>query len=362
MSRHRFLVAPLDWGLGHATRCMPIIRRLLRHGQEVLIAAQGAPADVLAREFPNLQIVPVAGYDMRYGSGRLGLYLRFPWMTARVLRRARREHRDAERLVREHRIDAVISDNRFGFHTERARCVYMTHQLCVKFPRGFGFLERAVWRRHARFMAGYNEVWIPDLPGEDNLTGDLTRKYPLPSHHRFIGLLSRFEGVEASARHGVAPDVLVLLSGPEPQRTRLEQAVLPQLDRLDATAVVLRGTPGTEVRGEPGERVRTVPHADSAEMLALLSAAGAVVCRGGYTTIMELVALGKKAVLIPTPGQTEQEYLCRRLSARGRFVVCSQERLDLKDALGRLAALPQPVPGSSGDLLDKAVAELVAAL
>jgi len=361
-AKHRFLIAPLDWGLGHATRCIPIARALLAQGQEVVVAATGARARLLAEELPGVPIVPVVDYGISYAGSRIGLYLRFPWMLARVAQRASHECHQLQHMVRKHRIDCVISDNRFGFHTHRAYCVYVTHQLCIQFPAGFGWLEWVVWKLHRGVMAKFDEVWVPDYPGEDNLTGDLSRKRPLPPNCRFVGPLSRLAGT-APLASAPGPDLLVLLSGPEPQRSLLEARVLAGLERWHGSAVVVRGVPG-----EDGERVlrpgvTLLPHLNGDRLGALMRSAKAILCRGGYTTIMELVSLGRTAVLVPTPGQTEQEYLCGRLAKQGRFVVRQQTRLDLAEALSALAGLqsPGPLAGRIG-LLGEAVNQLLRAV
>jgi UDP:flavonoid glycosyltransferase YjiC (YdhE family) len=223
-------------------------------------------------------------------------------------------------------------------------------------PGIFAPLERLVRQglRHAALR--YDRLWIPDLPGENNLSGELSRKYPLPSNHRFIGPLSRLSRPVAASVRDL--DLLVLLSGPEPQRTLFERRLREQLGRFGGKAVVLLGTPGGCGRHEGN--VAYVPHVSTKELGRLLSRARAVVCRGGYTTIMELVSLGVKAVLVPTPGQTEQEYLARHLRAKGYFAVQRQARFDLDRALGALDKIdgPPPLP-PDGELLREAVEELV---
>ncbi len=342
-SRKRFLVAPLDWGLGHATRCIPVIRALREFGHETLAAATGPAAQLLAGEFAGIPIVPIVGYSMRYAASPFFLKLKFPFMVAKVYACARREHREIERLVEEHRIDVVISDQRFGCHTKKARSIYISHQLCVLMPRAFAPLERLVARELRRAAGAFDQLWIPDMPGDDNLTGDLTRKYPLPSNHRFIGPLSRFGGARSSVA-GDGTDLVVMLSGPEPQRSAFERAVLLQLKSFDRRAVVLLGTPGSEARVDAGANVEVLSHLATDATERLLRNAGAIVCRGGYTSIMELVSLGRKAVLVPTAGQSEQEYLCERLARKQRFVVQKQSEFNLNQALEALEALPQPPP------------------
>ena len=184
-------MAPLNWGLGHATRCVPIIRGLIEQEHEVVIAADGYPLRFLRREFPHLEWVEFEGLKVEYADGesQVGAMLR---QLPGFLRGIWREHKELKRIVEAYNIDVVVSDNRFGLWCRDAYSVYMTHQLMVKMPRGLQWMERCVWRLHRWFIKHYDECWVPDVEGEDNLSGDLSHKYPLPNNTRFIGPLSRF--------------------------------------------------------------------------------------------------------------------------------------------------------------------------
>ncbi|MBD3243722.1 MAG: hypothetical protein GF331_24235 [Chitinivibrionales bacterium] len=357
----RFLIAPLDWGLGHATRCIPIARALLRRGQEVLLAAQGAPARLLHRELPDLRIVPIVNYDMRYGTTVLGLYARFPFMLLRVAMCAARERRQTARLVSEHRIDAVIADNRFGCHSSGAYSVYLTHQMRIRMPAGFGWLERGLAAVHRGVVDKYDMLWVPDVPDGNNLTGELMPRELLPDNHRFVGPLSRFERTGDIRLREAALDLLVMLSGPEPQRSLFERQIRHELAAFDGRAVVLLGKPGVSRDRQVDGRVTYLSHVSGERMQALLLSAKAIVCRAGYTSIMELAALGRTAVLVPTPGQTEQEYLARRLDEQGRFVACDQRGFRLAAALERLQSLDTTALSVSDHpaLLEQAVSKLL---
>ena len=227
----RVLVAPLNWGLGHATRCVPIIRGLLADGHKVVIAADGYPLRFLRREFPHLEWVEFEGLKVEYSDSesQVGAMLR---QLPSFLRGIWREHKELKRIVEAYDIDVVVSDNRFGLWCRDAYSVYMTHQLMVKMPRGLQWMERCVWRLHRWFIKHYDECWVPDVEGEDNLSGDLSHKYPLLKNTKFIGVLSRFsaEKVEWEAVRVEAEaldlrqryDVVAVLSGPEPHRSNLE--------------------------------------------------------------------------------------------------------------------------------------------
>ncbi|OGJ89795.1 MAG: hypothetical protein A2268_07380 [Candidatus Raymondbacteria bacterium RifOxyA12_full_50_37] len=329
----RILVAPLDWGLGHATRCIPIIRLLLSRGHEVMVAGD---TGLLSETFPGLASFSLVRYNMTYAATPFGMALKFPAMVLRVLRKSRQEHRELEALIEKHRIDVVISDQRFGCYSAKARSIYLTHQLCVKMPNGFGFFEALV-ARSLRYAANrFHEVWVPDVPGQDNLTGDLTQKYPAPNHRRFIGVLSRFGTQAPAIGDGERIDLLVMLSGPEPQRTMFERKVLSHLRAFSGAAIVLLGRPNTILAEKYPHNIQVFAHLPSADIERFIRGANAIVCRGGYTTIMDLVSLKKKALLVPTPGQSEQEYLCARLSRSSMFASMDQETFDLRKGMDML--------------------------
>ena len=329
----RILVAPLDWGLGHAARCVPLVRALLARGHEVMTAGDNG---LIREAFPSVPSLSLTPYDMTYAASPLCLMLKFPAMISRVWRRSVRERRELNALIDRHRIEVVISDQRFGCHSPKAVSIYMTHQLCVKMPRGFGWFEPLL-ARGLRYAANrFNEVWIPDFPGGVNLTGDLTRKHPLPRRYRFIGPLSRFGYEGELPGEPEKTDLLVMISGPEPQRSLFEKQVLPQVAGFKGRAVVLLGRPGTAVAGKFPPNISVFPHLPMERIGKLILGAGAIVCRGGYTTVMELFSLRKKALLVPTPGQTEQEYLCEYLAGLGLFAAMPQDRFDLREGMEKL--------------------------
>ena len=317
----RVLVAPLYWGLGHATRCVPIIEGLLAEGHEVVIAADGYPLRFLRQEFPHLEWVKFEGLKVRYADGQsqVGAMLR---QLPRFLRDIWREHKRLKEVVKMYDVDMVVSDNRFGLWCKGVRSVYMTHQLMVKMPRGLEWMEWGVWRFHRWFIKHYDECWVPDIEGEGNLSGDLSHKYPLLKNTKFIGVLSRFsrekvvwedvrveaEALDLQQRY----DVVAVLSGPEPHRTNLEREITDNgLQIIDGSSLlIVQGLPADDLRlAEHRDGVDYIPHLPTGLLQWYMQEAKEIVCRSGYSSIMDLYTIGRKAHLIPTPGQTEQEYL-----------------------------------------------------
>jgi UDP:flavonoid glycosyltransferase YjiC (YdhE family) len=327
--KYRILLAPLDWGLGHATRCIPLIRYFQQKGCEVVLAADGAPAKLLAAEFPGTEIKQLAGYHIRYNSGRF-LAAAILQQIPHVLQCIKAEHQWLNDLLKKEQFDLIISDNRPGFYNNNVHSVYITHQLLIKSGTGI-WADKLLQKVHAKYMKHFNEVWVPDMPGQQNLAGNLSH----PPHHLFqpqyIGLLSRFEQTETAETNY---DLLILLSGPEPQRTIIEQKIYQQLHTFKGTVLFVRGLPaGNETILPALQQVTVAHHLPAAELQQAIASSKQIICRSGYTSLMDLVRMKKKALLIPTPGQPEQEYLARNMQQQGYFPFMTQHEFSLNKAL-----------------------------
>ena len=325
----RVLVAPLDWGLGHAARCVPVIRELQRQGCDVLLAGSGDSLILLQKEFPLLRSFSLPGYHPRYP-----LHGSMTWRMARQLPRFLKvindEHRAVEQIIQDAGIDLVISDNRYGCWSGQVPSVFITHQSNIMMPQRFGWLKNVVRWLNEGMVGRFTVCWIPDFPAEHSLAGDLipSGMDGLKINTQFIGCLSRFE-YRRDAEEKF--DVVAVLSGPEPQRTLLENIVVPQLRKSRLRYSVVRGLPSLEAA--PAD-ARMVNFLDSKELQKCLDGADLVIARSGYSTVMDMRALRKKRVVfIPTPGQTEQEYLARRLKEKRIAFSMAQDSFDLGAAL-----------------------------
>lgn len=337
------LIAPMDWGLGHATRCIPIITNLLNLGCDVILAASGAGRVLLKNQFPALTCLETRGYNIRYSRKRSLL----PWVLLAqlpgIISTIYRERRWLKQIVEQYAVSAVISDNRPGFFHRNLPSVYITHQLQVK--AGSRFVEWAIRKAHYRFINRFNECWVPDYAGELNLAGKLSHPVVLPAVPvKYIGPQSRFSKQELEKKYAAA----VILSGPEPQRTMLENLVLKEASLCNGKIVLLRGVinaPVLNSKDNPSLEVYDLMNSDELNRLILQSEI--IISRCGYSTVMDLIRLDKKAVLVPTPGQTEQEYLAGYLSVKKIFCCINQAQFSLtgalKEASGfayRLAEIP----------------------
>ena len=340
-NQKKILIAPLDWGLGHATRCIPLIKYLVEKKVNVIIAADGRPYDLLKEEFPALEFIRLPGYDIQYPSSG-NMIMKMLFSTPLILKGIREEHKALEKIIAEKKIDAVISDNRFGLWSKKVYSVFITHQLMIKSPFGEGLLHSI----NKNFINKYNECWAPDynpssiLPeGEEviSLSGDLSHRYPLPANAKFIGPLSRFEKTTEPASYKY--DLLITLSGPEVQRSIFEGIILEQIKTTSLKTLVVKGIPAgrdlnpdQEIR-KVSEKIETVSYLNSTQLQKAMNDSKIVLCRSGYSSIMDLAALDKKAIFIPTPGQTEQEYLAEYFKEKKIAYAVSQKEFHLEKAL-----------------------------
>ncbi len=355
--KHLALISPLDWGLGHTTRCIPIISELLAQNVEIVIACNSTQKQVLYPEFPHLEYIPLSGYNLRYGLHRSGTLFRLLLQVPKILIAIKRENLALKSIILRKNPDLIISDNRYGFYSAKIPSIFITHQLNIQ--TGFGPTADLVIKKITHLMVKkFTQVWVPDSQGVRSLAGKLSQ---LPKNSflpvRYIGPVSRLQPCDIPAVNG---HVLVVLSGPEPQRTVLESRLMPQLTALNRPIVLVRGTTkrSKAITGNPG--IRVVDLADTAELNRLICGATVVICRPGYTSVMDLVKMQKKAVFIPTPGQGEQEYLADYLGTAKKAVIAHQDSLDLAEAISKLKQVS--VPTANMDLFKEAIYELLETL
>jgi len=310
----RILVSPLDWGLGHATRCIPLIRSWREEGHEVVLAAEGDTAALMHEHFPDCRMEPLHGYRIHY-SARLPLLLSLLIQIPKILLAINYERRWLYNLLQKEHFDLVVSDNRYGLHSSKTKCVIITHQLFVRVPSLLRFLQPLIHRQTQRFISAFDECWIPDKPGTDSLSGELSQKKPLPARAKFIGWLSRFNNSPVAAEAYPSYDHVIVLSGPEPQRTVTESKLIAAVKTSQETVLMVQGKPQLTTESIVGN-IHIVSHLHDAALKHAFHHAKKITCRAGYSTLMDLAVMGKlgrHVYLLPTPGQTEQEYLAARL-------------------------------------------------
>lgn len=324
----KILVAPLDWGLGHATRCIPVIDGLLQKGAEVYIATAGAPEKLLRTEYPKLKFLHLPGYGIYYGKNGM------MWQILRQIPGIRRhiwtEHAWLQQTIRQHGFHGVISDNRYGLCSSRIPSVLISHQLNLQLPSWSRIARPLVQKVLYQQIAPFGECWVPDQASEANsLAGRLShpKKLPeVPVHH--IGWLSRFKQPEKPLPR--ENPILICLSGPEPQRSLLEAQIMMQINEIDQPVWLVRGLPGEPVLPPVPAHVTVYNHLPSAQLQELMLRCSLLVCRSGYSSLMDAFSLQTPIACVPTPGQTEQEYLAQRLEQKGWATMQNQDTLNLK--------------------------------
>lgn len=357
-TRKRVLVCPLDWGLGHATRCVPIIRELLKRDIKVLIAADGRPLSFLQKEFPTLEYIVFAGYSVSY-SNTLRMELNMLSQSPQILFKIKEERIELDQIIEKYKVDAVISDNRFGCYSSKVPSIFITHQLMIKCPAALKFLEPLLHLMNLHFINHFNECWIPDSESEPTLSGDLSHHYPLPSNTYFIGPLSRFIKKPSDVRKE-GDYILVIFSGPEPQRTLLEDKILHQAIKINEKFIVVRGITEKIETFNLGDNVTVHNHVETEALQELMKNSKLIITRSGYSSIMDLAILEKKAVLIPTPQQTEQIYLAKKFLSQNIFYGVSQKNFNLADALAKANNYVGLNTLSQTGLLEKRIDKLIA--
>lgn len=330
------LVAPLNWGLGHATRCIPIIKAMQQHGFRVIVASDGSALTLLQKEFPELLALELPSYEIAYAKKgehfKWKLIKNSPKTIAAILE----EKKIVKRWIQEYELSGILSDNRLGVYSKKIPSVFMTHQLNV-------LSGKTTWlssKLHQFFIRKFTECWIPDYEHKPNLTGKLGHIQSNSFQLQYLGIISRFQ-------HKPLPivyDLLIVLSGPEPQRTLLEEKLRQEIKRFTGKVLMVCGVVESEQRVTVDNENLIYNYMTSDQLEVALLQSEKILCRSGYTTVMDVIQLGKKAFFIPTPGQFEQEYLAKRLKRNGYFPYEKQEdfRIEQLSQIDLYKGFPQP--------------------
>jgi uncharacterized protein (TIGR00661 family) len=349
------LIAPLDWGLGHATRCIPLIKAFLANDYKVIIATNGKPEKILQQEFPELVFVKLKGYTISYSANQFWLPFKMAAQIPKILSLVKYEHQWLQTIIEQYKIDVVISDNRYGLYSNLIPSVFITHQLTIQTP--FGWLTKLLQRINYRYINKFSACWIPDIEDNQNIAGVLShpKKMPaIPVH--YLGILSRFKKSNETIYQY---KFCFLLSGPEPQRTILENLIMKDVDQLNCTCILLRGLPDSDNAVSINNNLVIHNHLLGNELNTLLLNSEYIICRSGYTSIMELLALEKKAILIATPGQTEQVFLANHLMQQNICYSVEQSQFNLLHVIEQALQFKYELPKLYSNNLEQLIPQLV---
>ncbi len=323
--KKRILVAPLNWGIGHATRCIPIIKALQTQGFSPIIASDGDALVLLQKEFPNLISIPLVGYNIKYSKTEAF----FKWVIfkqiSQLYRAIKTEKKQIDGIIDKFSISGIISDNRYGVWSNKVPSAFITHQLHVLSGGTTRITSKMQWYLINKFDA----IWVPDYEHSPNLSGFLGHLPSLKKKFKitYIGPLSRLTKIENEDEY----DVMVLLSGPEPQRSLLEAKLFKTLKTYKGKILFVKGLFETKQTVIKQGQFKIYNYMTTQNLEAAINASKLILCRSGYTTIMDLAALGKKAFFIPTPGQTEQQYLAKLLEEKMIAPYCKQDDFNLNE-------------------------------
>ena len=314
------LVAPLNWGLGHATRCIPIIRKLKKHGFEVVIASDKEALNLLKQEFPDLPSEPLPAYNITYTKDSKWFKWKLLLQIPNIAKVMRLERKVTESLVKKYGITGIISDNRFGVRHPNLPSVFVTHQIQVL----SGWSTPITSWLHQRIIKRFDQCWVPDYEGQNTLSGELSNDPDFKFPTAYIGPISRMK------KEALKPtiDILILLSGPEPQRGILEKIMREKFKNFPQKVVMVCGVIQEKPQEEIVDGIQIFNFLTSQALERLINQSKVVISRSGYTTVMDLAKTKTPAFFIPTPGQYEQEYLAKRLSQNSIAPYCQQSSFD----------------------------------
>ena len=325
IKNYRILYCVLDWGLGHATRSIPIIDYLVDEGHNVMIAGSGNSGVFMRNKYPKLEYFELPDYNIRYAKGGVQI-LSLIFQSIRLIPLYKREKQIVNKLVSDYQIDYLISDNRFGAFSKKCKSYYITHQLKFKIKGIFKPLQSVLTRVHMSIASKYSGILVPDNL-KQRLAGDISSNNKLKNIY-YLGALSQFQNIDLIKKSNLDFDWLFILSGPEPQRSVLEKILLEIANKNSQKKIVLvRGILDNKEIENPSPNIEVIKFANKEQLKELILNAKQIICRSGYSTIMDLWYLKRKAILVPTPGQPEQIYLANYLKTQFGFITVNQKNL-----------------------------------
>ena len=318
MPNGKILVAVLNWGLGHATRCIPIIQELQRYDFQPIIASDGKALAFLRNEFPDVDYYKLTAVHFSFSQQSTWNYIHLLSKAAFWNKALKKDKQLIEKIHLKENLCGIISDSRPYCYHRHIPGVYITHQLQVK----SGIFTTTATAAHRGLIGSFNECWVPDRAAPHSICGKMSEwknaKLPL----RYINIQSDLKIQKTSHQY----DYTGIISGAEPERSKLEQKMIAGFSGLKGKKIIIAGNKKLADRFVSID-IEIKGLASRAEVQHIINSSKTIIARGGYSTMMDLLKLQKPALLIPTPGQTEQLYLTQRLKQLNYVDVVSQEKL-----------------------------------
>lgn len=337
-SPKKILIAALDWGLGHTTRSIALARYYHQAGHTLYFAGNELQRQLFLASCPCAIPLHLDGYNIQYAQHKAFFMPKLMTQLGKILRSIKREQLWLADQMKHYAFDVVISDNRYGLYHPDAQSILLTHQLHIQTGTALG--NAFVLKVNQFLINRFDACWVVDdkkIP----LAGQLSKAIPLRIPLTYIGWLSQFEKEDVAVQPPNHAYILAIISGPEPMRTQLEHQLIKQMQQMPTSRfVVVGGTNQEHAYDYPN--IQYIPLAHQQLLSTLIKDAQYIISRSGYTTVMDCILHRKKAIFIPTPGQTEQEYLAKYLNQLGYFATVAQHEIDIRtfDALLKQTTLP----------------------
>lgn len=348
------IASMLDWGLGHTTRSIPLIQEFDNQGFNIHIAATEKQIHFLRKELPKATYHFIRGYDIHYSKRKIWFPFTIFMQLPKILRTIYQEHYWLKQFIKKHPAAVILSDNRPGFYHKSVPSVYITHQLSVL--TGNNLSSKIATYLHRKCIRNFSVCWVPDT--QDHVLAGILSTFDNASFPiKYIGPMTRLKLLTETKKY----DVAVILSGPEPQRSILEKQLIRELSGTALKTIVVRGIQNEQPMSNQ-ENIQFINYLNTDELNGLIAQSELIISRSGYTTIMDLCKLRAKALLIPTPGQTEQEYLSAFLSEKGYFFKANQSNAELLPSIQKALISDSTFPEIDFDtyiaIIDKLAEEI----
>lgn len=317
-----------SWGLGHATRSLPVLRRLLSENNNLTVISNGRSLEVLKKELgEQATYVDIPDYPMLLSENTRQFLAKSMVYWPVFIKRIEDGLAQLQKILDKKHYDCIISDARYDMYSKKIPSFFISHQMRIMNPLQIKMFEHAMERFNMFFFKRYRGVMVPDYK-ENSLSGDLSHNLKRIDEDaiHYVGVLSDF------TRRPMKKDIdfLISISGPEPQRSILEEKLASQTEELKGNVVMTLGK-AEKYSITKKKHLTTYSFVTKELREELLNKSKLVVSRSGYSTLMDVAVVGTKALFIPTPGQIEQEYLSRYHNNLGTFHSVTQDTVDLKN-------------------------------
>ena len=316
-----------SWGLGHATRSLPVLRKLLDEGNNVTVIGHDRSLKLLQNELgKNVEYHDIPDYPMLLSENTRQFLAKSTVYWPIFIKKIESGLQQLSKLVSKKPYDIIISDARYDMYSKKIPSFFISHQMRIMNPLRIKMFESGSELFNLFFFKRFSGVMVPDYK-DDDISGDLSHNLKRIDEDKlhYIGVLSDFQ--KKKVKKDI--DYFISISGPEPQRSMLEKKLLSQVQQLEGNIVITLGKSEkisqTKTRG-----ITMYSFLTKEKREELLNRAKMVISRSGYSTILDLAVIGTKALMTPTPGQIEQEYLAEYHNKKGTFYSVNQNDIQLK--------------------------------